>query len=148
MHSMQCSVEVNIEHRPEYAQSSALFSGLSKANDETTCSWLPPYPQFALHFSFQRCGYRPSLGLCRPSRVPSSPTLYRPVLHSMYLCHLSVSFLTTKLTSTSLSGSLTSVGNHHHHRHTTIFHVPFSRTTQVSRCQKRTSAGLYGARQD
>jgi len=28
------------------------------------------------------------------------------------------------------------------------FYGPFSRTTQVSRCQKKASSGLYGARED
>ena len=34
-----------------------------------------------------------------------------------------------------------------HHTHTQPFYGPFSGTTRVSRCQKRTS-GLYGARED
>jgi len=36
---------------------------------------------------------------------------------------------------------------HHQLTHTQPFYGPFSGTTQVSRCQKRTS-GLYGARDD
>ena len=34
------------------------------------------------------------------------------------------------------------------HTHTQLFYDPFSRTTQVSWCQKKTSSGLYGARGD
>jgi len=34
-----------------------------------------------------------------------------------------------------------------HHTAPQLFHSPFSGTTGVSRCQKRT-AGLYGARED
>ena len=32
--------------------------------------------------------------------------------------------------------------------HTQLFYCPFSRTTRVSLCQKKTSSGLYGARED
>jgi len=35
----------------------------------------------------------------------------------------------------------------HHHLTTQPFYSPFSGTTQVSQCQKRTS-GLYGPRED
>jgi len=35
----------------------------------------------------------------------------------------------------------------HTHTHTQAFYGPFSGTTRVSRCQKRTSR-LYGARED
>ena len=36
----------------------------------------------------------------------------------------------------------------HTHTHTTILRLFFSGTTGVSRCQKKTSSGLYGARED
>jgi len=34
------------------------------------------------------------------------------------------------------------------HTHTQSFYGPFSRTTRVSQCQKKSSFGLYGARED
>jgi len=36
----------------------------------------------------------------------------------------------------------------HTHTHTQTFYGPCSGTTQVSRCQKKSSSGLYGARED
>ena len=36
----------------------------------------------------------------------------------------------------------------HTHTHTQPFYGPFSGTTRVSRCRKKSSSGLYGARED
>ena len=69
------SVRVNVDHCPEYTQSSALYIGNSNVTGNIRCPRLKPFLWFAHHLSLQHCG---STAIFIPESVDPGAYLSRP----------------------------------------------------------------------